>query len=75
MRVADKRPALRTNRTPDLRKVATTVVGWLILAILAYFVLGAVLGTIRWLVRMIVVAAVLVGLLWAYTKLKTRGDK
>lgn len=72
--MADKALSPR-RRPPDLRKVATTVVGWLILAIVAYFVLGAVLGTIRWIIRMVVVAALLVGLLWAYAKLKTRNPK
>jgi hypothetical protein len=69
--VANKPVKLSPRRAPDLRRVAATVIGWVILAILAWFLLGAVIGTIRWVVRMVVLAAVLVGLIWAYAKLRT----
>ena len=53
------------------RSVATSVVGWLIVALLAYWFLGFVIGTIAFLVRFIVWIVLLGVLLAIYARLKS----
>ena len=59
--------------TPDTpRSVLATVVGWAIVAVVAWWLLGAVLGTVLWVVRSLVWVVILGGLIWAYLALKAR---
>jgi hypothetical protein len=52
------------------RSGLATVVGYVLVAIIAYFVLRLVLGTIFWLIRTIVIIVVIGGLLLLYLNLK-----
>lgn len=56
------------------RNLLATVIGWLLVAFLAWMAWGVVVGTLRWLLRTVVIIAVIVGLLWAYLALKTPDD-
>ena len=51
-----------------------TVVGWAIVAVVAWWLLGAVLGTVLWVVRSLVWVVILGGLIWAYLALKAPDD-
>lgn len=51
-----------------------TAVGYVLVAIIVYFVLRAFVGTIFWLIRTVVVVAVIGGLLALYLKLKLPKD-
>jgi hypothetical protein len=53
------------------RSFLATVVGYLIVIILAVLVLRFVLGTIYWLIRAFFIVIVLVGLLTVYLRLKS----
>lgn len=53
-----------------MKSVAATVVGWLIVALLVYWFLGIIIGTIAFIVRFIVWIVLLGLLLAAYFKLK-----
>lgn len=48
-----------------------TVVGYVLLALIAYFLLRLFVGTIFWLIRTLLVIAVVGGLFVLYIKLKT----
>jgi hypothetical protein len=52
------------------RSALASVIGWLIVIIVAWWVLGFLLGTVMWILRGVVFVAVLLGLLWAYLALK-----
>jgi hypothetical protein len=54
-----------------VRSTAATVIGWIIVAILAWWLLGFVLGALAVLVRSFLWIVVLGGLLWAYLALKS----
>ncbi len=56
------------------RSILATIVGWLIVAVLGWWLLGVVLGTLRWVIRSILVVALLLGLLWLYLSLKVPSD-
>jgi hypothetical protein len=53
------------------RSVLASVIGWLIVALVAYWFLGFVIGTIAFLVRFIVWIVLLGILLALYLKLKS----
>lgn len=53
------------------RSVLATVVGYIILVIVAVLLFNFVLGTIFWLIRTILIVVVLLGLLTLYLKLKS----
>jgi len=52
------------------RSTLRTVVGWLIVVLLAFWLLGIVIGTIKFVVRFFLWAVVLGLLIFAYFKLK-----
>jgi hypothetical protein len=52
------------------RSLLGTVVGYVLLALIAYFLLRIYVGTIFWLLRTILVIAVVGGLFALYIKLK-----
>jgi hypothetical protein len=54
------------------RSLAASVVGWIVAALILYFVFGWIIGTIRWILRVLIVVVVLGALLGLYVKL--RGD-
>ncbi len=56
------------------RSVAASVVGWLIVLIVLWLVGGAILGALWWLVRMVLVLAVIGGLIWLYFRLRAAPD-
>ena len=58
---------------PVLKRTAATVVGYLVVAIVAYWLLGTVIGTIRWVARGAIFVALLVGLVAIYGRLKKPG--
>ncbi len=52
------------------RSFAATVVGWILVVLLVYFLFGFLIGTIRWIIRAIAIFVV-VGVLGAlYFKLR-----
>ena len=53
------------------RSFLATIVGYLIVIILAVIVFRFVLGTIFWLLRALFIVIVLIALLWAYLSLKS----
>lgn len=53
------------------KSVLASVVGWLIVALLAYWFLGIVIGTIAFMIRFIVWIVLLGVLLTIYLKLKS----
>jgi hypothetical protein len=52
------------------RSTLRSVVGWLIVVLLAFWLLGIVIGTIRFVLRFFVWAVLLGLLIFAYFKLK-----
>ena len=60
--------------SPDARSALATVVGYVLVAIIAYFVLRAFVGTIFWLIRTVVVIVVIGGLFMLYLSLKAPKD-
>jgi hypothetical protein len=58
----------------DSRSVLATIIGWIIVAIIAWFLLGFVFGTLMWILRSILWIVVIGGLLWAYLALKAPKD-
>ena len=54
------------------RSVLASVVGWIVVALVAYWLLGAVIGTLRWVIRAVVWIVVLGVLVSLYARLKSR---
>jgi hypothetical protein len=65
------KPATTTTRP---KRVLATVIGWLIVAIIAWWLLGFILGTLAFILRSFLWIVVLGGLLWAYLALKAPDD-
>jgi hypothetical protein len=62
--------------TPDTpRSALASLVGWAIVAVVAWWLLGAVLGTVLWVVRSLVWVVIVGGLIWAYLALKAPSDE
>lgn len=51
------------------RSVLTSVIGWIIFALVAWLTLGWVFATLRWILRTILILVVLGVLLSAYARL------
>jgi hypothetical protein len=58
-------------RARSARSVLATLVGYVLIAVLAYVLLGAVIGTLRWIVRTVLVVVVIGALLSLYLRLKS----
>ena len=58
--------------TSTPRSIAASVVGWTIVVLALVFFGGAIVGTIWWALRIVLVIALFVGLIWLYFRL--RGD-
>lgn len=54
------------------RSFAASLVGWVLVALVLYFVFGWFISTILWIIRLVMVVVVLGALLAIYLKL--RGD-
>jgi len=52
------------------RSALATVVGWVLVAVVVWFVLRIALGALFWVARGIVMVLLVAGLLWAYLALK-----
>lgn len=57
-------------KSGGVRGFGATVVGWLIVAVIIYFFFGFLIGTIRWILRLIIVLVLMGALLTAYFKLR-----
>ena len=53
------------------RSFLATIIGWVLAAIVIWFALRFILGTVGFVLRGIALILVIVGLLWAYLALKT----
>jgi hypothetical protein len=60
--------------TRGTRSVLATAVGYVLVAIIAYFALRIFVGTLFWLLRTIIVIVIIGGLFTLYLKLKTPMD-
>ena len=58
--------------TSSGRSLLATIVGWVVVALIVWFLFGWILGTIRFLLRIIVIFVVIGALASLYFKL--RGD-
>jgi hypothetical protein len=56
------------------RSLLASVVGWVLAAIVVWFALRFILGTVGFVLRGLVLIVVIVGLVWAYLTLKAPGD-
>jgi hypothetical protein len=61
-------------RPDQSRSLLATIIGWVLTAIVVWFALRFVLGTVGFLVRGVVLIVVILGLLWAYLALKVPND-
>jgi len=53
------------------RSLAASIVGWVLVAVIAYFLFGWAIGTLRWLLRIVVVVVVIGGLFALYFRLRS----
>ncbi len=66
--------------TPDMAEVRksrsflATVVGYVLLAVIVWFLFGWLVGTILWVLRTVLIIVVVLGLFTLYLKLKTPKD-
>ena len=51
-----------------------TVVGYVVVAIIVWFLFGWLVGTILWILRTVLIIVAVVGLIALYLKLKTPSD-
>jgi hypothetical protein len=56
------------------RSFLATVVGYLVAAIIIWFLFGWLVGTILWILRTVLIIVVIVGLIALYLKLKGPKD-
>jgi hypothetical protein len=56
------------------RSFLATIIGWVLAAIVLWFALRFILGTVTFVLRGVVLIVVIVGLLWAYLSLKAPDD-
>jgi hypothetical protein len=62
------------ERPRTARSLAASAVGWIIVAIVAFWLVRALFGTLFWLLNSIIWIVVLGGLVWAYFRLRSAGD-
>ena len=48
-----------------------TVIGWVVVGLIVWFAFGWLVGTILWVLRTVLVIAVILGLITLYVKLKS----
>jgi len=54
-----------------VRSVAAAAVGWIIVALVAYLALGLVIGTLLWVLRLVVIVVVVGALASIYFRLRS----
>jgi hypothetical protein len=64
----------RMGQSTGARSALATVVGWVLIVVLAIVALQVVIGSIIWLFRWLVILAVIGGLLTLYLRLKLPKD-
>jgi len=52
-----------------------TLLGWIIVLVIGWWLLGFVIGTLRWIIRSVLVVGLLVLLVVAYVSLKAPPDE
>jgi len=52
------------------RSVLRSIVGWVIVAVIAYWLLGFVIGTVRFIFKFVVWIVIIGGLVYVYFKLQ-----
>jgi hypothetical protein len=57
------------------RSLAASMIGYLLVGLLILWLVSAVVGTIFWLIRLVLFALVVAGLLAAYVALKAPRDR
>ncbi len=62
-----------SNASGKARSFLATIVGYVIVALIAFWLLGAVIGTLRFLLRAVLTLLVLGGLLALWVRLKSPG--
>ncbi len=56
------------------RSFLATVIGYVLLAVIVWFLFGWLVGTILWVLRTVLIIVVVLGLFTLYLKLKTPKD-
>lgn len=62
-----------SNASTKARSFLATIVGYVIVALIAFWLLGAVVGTLRFLLRIVLTLLVLGGLIALWARLKSPG--
>lgn len=62
-----------SNASTKARSFLATIVGYVIVALIAFWLLGAVIGTLRFLLRIVLTLLVLGGLIALWARLKSPG--
>ena len=62
------------ERPRTTRSLAASAVGWIIAALVAFWLVRAVFGTVFWFVRSAIWIVVLAGLVWLYFRLRSSSD-
>lgn len=57
------------------KSMLATVVGWIIVLVIGWWLLGFVIGTLRWIIRSVLVVGLLILLVVAYFSLKDPPDR
>ncbi len=57
------------------RSVLATVIGWIIVALIVYWLFHFLLGTILWVLRAVLAIVIVGGLFWVYLRLKSPSSK
>lgn len=62
-----------SNASTKARSLLATVIGYVIVALVAFWLLGAVIGTVRFVLRAVITLLILGGLLTLWARLKSPG--
>lgn len=65
---------MATSPNPPGRSLVATVIGWVIVAIIAWWLLGFIIGTLRWIIRSVLIVLVLLVLISLYLRFKDPPD-
>ena len=62
------------ERPRTARSLAASAIGWIIVVIIAFWLVRLAFGTVFWFVRSVIWIVVLAGLVWLYFRLRGGGD-
>jgi hypothetical protein len=62
------------ERPRTARSLAASAVGWLIVAVIAFWLVRFVFGTVFWFLRSVIWIVLVAGLLWLYFRLRGGRD-